>query len=250
MAATPDPQLIFSKRKAISALLPHAIFLEQRGQQGMINAIFRAARASKDKDFIWEDTVPYVSKLFGGRSPASLNRVIVYISPYLSWNDTLNSSAAVARWAEATLAVQYTEELGQSIVSALFKIASVPLLQSHVPIGVWRLLKRQPLPLPRKDGRIWGNHTAFIGYIRRLGDTEILKSYFLAVWTYSRSPPTDVVNEMESTIREDFSGPGMEADRKELIGRLNQILKGDLMPHDTAREKYATLRDVLLVMDK
>ena len=46
MVEANDSDLVFSKRKAINTLFPYAIFLEQGGQQQMMNAILRAARVS------------------------------------------------------------------------------------------------------------------------------------------------------------------------------------------------------------
>jgi len=152
MAEAANSNLILSKRKAINTLLPYAIYLEQGGQQGMIDSILRAARASNfvtsnTGRFMWHRVVLYISRLFEKQSPTSLNRVIVLISPYVPWEGSLNSTIAVARWAAAASAILYTEEVGSSVVDALFQIAWVDFLRPHIPVDIWGLLKRQP-PLP------------------------------------------------------------------------------------------------------
>ena len=254
MVAAVDSGLIFSKRKAISALLPHAILLEQGGQRGMIDIIFHAARASRSSrsslhtDFLWHRVALYTSRLFEGRSPTSLDRAITFISPYLPWHSTLNSPVAVTRWAAAALTIQYTEEVGQSVVDALLQIVHVGLLGSHVPVDIWRLLKRNPSLPPRYRGELWGVDASIIGYIRRLGDLEILKSFLLISWSDQYFPPGDIVYEMERVIREDFGGNAMKGLRNDLVERLDHLLAKDL-GSDTARERYTKFRGVLLEMD-
>ena len=102
MVRASDSYQIISKRKAINTLFPYAIFLEQNGQQGIMDAILRAAWVS-DFDsgnhgkFMWHRVVLYISPLFEKRSPTSLNRVITLISPFIPWNSALNNETAVSR---------------------------------------------------------------------------------------------------------------------------------------------------------
>ena len=260
MVESADSRHVFSKRKAISTLLPHAIFLEQDGQQGMIDTIFRAARASQSTEFMWHRVVRYISRLFEKRSPSSLDRVIILAAPYLPWRSVLNSTTAVSRWVTAVLAIQYTDEIGESVVDALFDIVRVEFLRPHIPIDVWRLLKRRP-PLPPAYREAMLSHPGTIQCIQRFGDVEILKSYFLVVWLDRVFPDLDMFNEMLNSIREDFGGVGMGGHRRDLIERLDSVL-GQLnqqleFPQQytsqlnqsslrKAHKRYAQLRDMLL----
>lgn len=249
-AANPGP--IFSKRKAISILLPYAIFLEQGGQQGMVDAISRAARVSDsdDKPFMWHPVILYISRLFEQRSPTSLNRVIALISPFVPWDGALNNKVAVTRWAAAASAIPYTEEVGQSVVVALLQIASVRFLRPHVPIDMWGWIKRPPsLPLTY-NGRLDVTHTALIPYIRRLGDIDILKSYLFLVWT-DRDPfrPGSILA-METSVREVFGGIGMEDHRQDLIEHLDRVLeqlnrRPESLSVREVKKQYSTLKDLL-----
>ena len=257
MAGSNDSDLIISKRKAINTLFPHAIFLEQGGRQGMIDAILRTARVSDSKTsncgkFMWHHVMLYISRLFEKRSPAYLDRVITFIAPYVPWNGAFNNRIPVTRWAAAASTIQYTEEVGQAVVVALFQIAFIDLLRPHIPIGMWGWVKKQP-PLPTiYSGRLDATRATVVAYVRRLGDIDILKSYLFLIWTDRCIFHSNSLHEMESSIREDFSGIGMEHHRKDLLDGLNHIL-GDLDLERVKREvetQYTKLRDLLLEIDK
>ena len=224
MVEAADPNPILSKRKAVCTLLPYAILLEQDGQQGMIDAIFCAARASGSSKFMWRHIALYISRLFETWSPTSLNRVIVLVSPYVHWPGALNNTLAVARWVAAVSVIPYTEEIGQSVVDGLFHIACVDLLRPHIPIEIWGWLKRQPSlpPVYRKAPK--GGELTTLLYVRGLGDIQLLKSYFILIWT-DRWTPYGVATETEGFLREDFGGIEMESHRRDLIDRLDHVLE-------------------------
>lgn len=255
MVEASDSNLIISKHKAINTLLPYAIHLEQNGQHGMVNAILRAARVS-DFDyqnhgkFMWRQVQLYVSRLFEKRSPTSLNRVIVLISPFVPWDHTLNNTTAVARWAVAVSAIPYTEEVGANVVDALLQIAWVDFLLPQIPINMWRLLKRQPSLPYACGGRSKGNDRDTVAYVRRLGDIDILKSYFLLIWTHRCTPGSKNVHAMETSIREDFGGAGMEQHRKDLIQHLDRVLSRLGQNDRGAKKEYTRLKDVLMEIDR
>lgn len=255
-----DSDLIILKHKAINTLFPLAIFLEQVGQQGMINAILRVARASTSKysnlgKFMWRPVVPYISRLFEKQSPTSLNRVIVLISPYVPAEGTLHNRIAISRWAEATMAVPYTEEVGQSVVDALLQISFLDILQPHIPIEIWGMLKKRPSLPPITNGIGWGRHVSTIICVRGLGDIDILKSYFLLAWRDNYNLHFNSLHEMENSMREDFGGVGMEYHRKELIEHLDHVLRRLSRRRDSSfsrlgKTQYTRLKEVLLEGDR
>ena len=260
MVESANSDLIFSKRKAINTLFPYAIYLEQNGQQGMIDAILRAARASETKSsnfgkFVWRHVMLYISRLFEKRSPTSLNRVIVLISPYLPWDGSLNNPIAVARWAAAASAIPYTEEVGVSVVDTLFQISWVDFLRPHIPIEIWGWLKRQPSLPPMYHGLLKGGHDDTVAYVRKLGDMDILTSYFLLIWMDRYTPDSNSTHAMERSIREDFCGVEMESYRKDLINCLDHVIgrldhRLESSPYDTllqeAKKRYTKLKGALL----
>ena len=228
----------------------------------MADAILRAARSSNFSaentgKFMWHRVVLYVSRLFENQSLTSLNRVITLISPYVPWDGALNNTIAVTRWATAATATPYTEEVGQSVVDTLFQIASIDFLRPHIPVNVWALLQRRP-SLPRMcHGVIKGGAANVVVHIRRLGDIDILKSYFLLLWVDTYAPTSGQARTMERSIREDFGGIEMKHHRKDLIKRLDQVLgeldqrlkRSDDPPLKRSKRHYAKLKDVLLELD-
>ena len=247
--------LIFSKRKAINTMFPYAIFLEQNGNRQMIDAILHAASIS-DSDFdnlgkfMWHHVVLYNSRLFEKQSPTSLNRVIALISPYMPWETTLNNKIAVARWAAAASAIPYTPGVGQNVVNALLQIASIDFLRPHIPIEIWEGLKRRPSLPPIYCGMRWAGDTNVIAHVRRLGDIDILKSYFLLIWAEKCHFNSDFVSEMQDSIKADFGGSGMEHHRRDLIERLDHVITLLGPQESPEKEIYTKLRDVLWEVNK
>ena len=309
MASSAGPGLIWCKRKAICALFPYAVCLEQDGQGGMVDVILRVARASDSGTFIWHHIKPFITTLLDKQSPPSLNRAIALASPHVLWWGMPHEKSRVTRWAAAVSALSYTEEVGQSVVDALLQIASITSLRPYIPIGVWewcnhgdcnvlrpssdrqhlspssssmfpgvapkhtnvvkrttRQKKWLSLP-PRCLGRSKGTGGDVIRLVRELGDVIILKSYLLLVWS-----EWDLIDnrsgglaEMRISIRDDFSGIGMECHRQDLLKRLDDVLEqldrglGYLWQRkpgigeddiQIAKEQYGWLKRVLLEVDR
>ena len=260
MVEAADSALIVSKRKAISSLFPYAIFLEQGGQQAMIDAILCVARIPSSQslnpgEFLWHHVILYISRLFERRSPTSLNRVITQISPFVPWDGPMNNTVAVARWVTAASATPYTEEVGRSVIDTLFQIALIDFLRPQIPIEIWIWLKRRPsLPLMH-HGKSDGTRSPTIAYVHKLGDIDLLKSYLLLVWTDRWRFDSDHLQEVESLIRDRFGGVGMEHHRKDLVERVDHVLEQlDQRPETPsekkAKKQYTKFRTLLLELDK
>lgn len=245
---------ILSKNQAICALLPYAIFLEKGGQQGMVDTIVYAARASK-KHWFMDPVTSYIATLFG---KPSLDRVITLVSPHLHWGHGLLGGKMVVEWAAAALAASDTEEISQSMVDTLLQIVSIDSLQPYIPCEVWTQLKKQPPLPPLSQGQYWGTTLGAVHYVRRLGDLEIIKSYFLLVWSEWNRLCADGMDEMEALIKEEFSGSEMQSHRKDLIKRLDCVLRQlDQGPDyldgrhiQLAKWDYGRLRAVLLEVNR
>ena len=228
----------------------------------MINAVLHTARAANLKPsncgkFMWHHVVRYISRLFEERSPNSLDRVITLIAPYVPWGGALNKKTAVARWATAASTIPYTEEVGQNVIDALFQIAFVDLLRSRIPIHMWGWMKRRPPLPPMYQGLLEGPRSTTVAYVRGLGNIDLLKSYFFLIWTEKSTLLSGRIHEVESSIKEDFGGRGMEDHRKDLMERLDHVLEqlGGWSPEDPysvreTRTQYTRLRDLLLEVDK
>ena len=266
MAKDPGVESIIRKnRKAVSALFLYSIRLERDGERRMTNAIFRVASGSTSGEFMWHCTRPYIkASLFDKPSPPSMNRTITLASPYAHWVDKSYTQNTVAGWAAAALATPYSEDVDQSVVDALLQIASVGILLPHIPIGIWAWLKRRPSLPPACLGRTIGTTPDVVHHIQRLGDIEILKSYFLLIWSEWNLLPEAYFTNADVVIREEFGGIGMWSHREDLAGRLDHIqtqLDPGLgypkrcSPWDReyviqrSKNQYEQLKQVLLEMD-
>ena len=109
MAQVEDPDQIWSKRKAINALFPYAVWRERGGDHRMVDAFLGIARAPNIGILVTE---PIVTALFDGASPGSSTRVVTLVSPYVRWVMPGFNKNTVTWWAAAALAVPYTEEVG------------------------------------------------------------------------------------------------------------------------------------------
>ena len=254
-----------SKRKAIYALLPFAIFLVRGGQDRMFDAVSSALRTSHQVESTWEPVRPYINSLFDGPSHLSLNRVITLMSPYAPWEYWRDSENRVVRWISAVTTVPYTEEIGQSVVDALLQIAATGTLRPHITTDVWAWLNKPPTLPPACRGRYIGTTASIVRHIRGLGDIQILKSYFLLVWSEWDLLIESFFKEVATSIGEDFGGIGMFRHRRDLTERLNEVLgqldqglghikrrrpTTDEYDIRVGKERYGKLKEVLLGVDR
>ena len=189
----------------------------------MIDAILRVTSKSTSGGFTWHCIGPYTITLFDESSPPHLNQAIILVSPCLGWGSWLYTQNVVARWVAAVLATPYSEHVGQSVVDALLQIAHINFLRPHIPVDLWAWLKKRPPLPPVCQGRSLGTTSAVVRHIQRLEDVEILKSYFLLVWS-----EWDLLRHgstaMMVAIKEEFSGIAMQHHREDLIARLDHVL--------------------------
>ena len=270
MSRAGDADQIRSKHKAITAFFPYAARQEQCGNHRMLDAFLGAARAFNpmrklvdwDK-FMWKAIRPFVNTLFDEASPSSLNWIKTLVSPYVLLETWSLNKHMVTQWTAAALEIQYSEEVGQSVVTVLLQLASIDSPQPDIPISIWEFLKKQ-LPLPHRHlGRTLETSGPVVRRIQALKEIEILKSYFLFVWS-DWYPPWGFAA-MCTSISEDFSGIGMEGHRRELIKHLDHVLEqldrglGYLQQYSpdisgpdiqVTKERYEEFRKLLLELDR
>ena len=208
---------------------------------------------------------PYISSLFDEPGHFSFNLAIVLISPYVSLEVWLNGEDRVSRWISAVSAVPYTEEIGRSVVDALLQIAHFEQLRPRITIDIWAWLKKRSSLPPTWYRQSRGTTDDIFHHIRGLGDIEILKSYFLLVWSEWHGLLEAILDEAATSIREDFRGIGMFRHREDLTERLDRILgqldqgPGYLKQRDPAinehdiqwrKRQYEKLKGVLLEVDR
>ena len=276
--------MIMDKRKALGALFPYVVRLEQGGHQEMVETFTCIAAAINSKRFVWDHI--------------KLDQVLTLTSPHIPWSDGPYDRTVVAKWALAALVIPPTEDLSQSVIDVLLHTASVNSLRPHIPTGVWTWLKKQPSLPSQFLGWPEATNKAIVCQVRELGDIEVIEGYLLLVWSEWRcvenleqdsigvskqdttgSSEQDSAGsseqgfigsqsglvEMHISILEDFSGVGIGHHRENLINRLDYVL-GELdqgleyleqhkqnVNEDyiqTAKEQYGGLRRLLLEVDR
>ena len=210
-----------SVEKAVVTLFPYAVCLEEGGQRQMADAIFHAFGVG-GVVLRWRPLKAHIVSLFDMTSSPSLNRVIILTHPCVDWNSYgLDTANAVTRWIEAASAVSYSE-VDQSMVEALSVVSYDDTMWPHIPVGVWAWLNKRPSLPPVCQARLKVSQEPIIRHVRGLGDIEILKSYFLLLWSEWQFHWDDSLAEMETSIREDFSGT-MVGHRYDLAKHLDHV---------------------------
>ena len=243
MTEAKDLDKLYSKRKAITSLLPYATWQELAGQPEMLNTLLDAARASKVLQFSWYHIIQFATILLSKATP----HAIVLVSPYIPWDWLTDRGDLVQQWAAATFTVPYTEEVAQSVVDTLLQIASESELLPHIPVDVWWWLTKRPSLPPVCLGRYYGTKLQVIKAVQRLEDIEALTSYLLITW--SEWDTFDGIGAIYVSIHEIFSRVGMGHHRADLIKQLDHVLRqlgkglGYLKQHNPAiyRNKLLTM---------
>jgi hypothetical protein len=183
MIQADDHQPLLSKRKALTALLPYAILQERDRHPEMLDAYLHAVRTSMEPNFTWRHAREHVDGLFQKTSP----RAMVLMTT-VWWDWLPDAGDVVGRWAAAASAISDTEdeEVVRSVVDMLLQIASECWLLPYIPTETWSWLTKRP-DLPSVYlGRRVGTCAHVVKAVRALKDIEILKSYFLLVWSHLR----------------------------------------------------------------
>lgn len=253
----PDRAPTTSKCKAICAIIPYAVFLEQHGQQEVANAIMHVIRASRDYHFMSSIRL-YVTTLFGKPSSPFRNWLITLVAPYMNWEDEAHGEEVIVGWAAIVSTVPDTEEVIQSVVGTLMGITNIVSLRPHIPLKIWAWMKKwQSLPLEDR-GKFSTATPDAVRFVRGLADLEIFQSYFFLVFSGLHSVPADTFNEVEISIREDLGGIGMQGHREDLLNRLGSVIKevnaemerdGEV-DYGQGLEQLQKLKEVLLDMDR
>ena len=231
----------------------------------MIDTIFHLAKSSNPWRFLGSYIERLAITLLSEPAPPSMNRATLLLSAYVPlrcWDEEM-----VATWASVVSAVPYSEKLGWSVVDTLLVLANEETLRPYIPIDIWALLKEQPSLPPVCPGRDLRNNRVLVHHVRELRDIDLLKSYFLLVWSewnvFDNSDSEFA--EIRVSIMEDFGGIEMLHHRAGLIERLDRV-RGELdqglehlkkyKPEFTegfvlrGKARYGTLRAALLEVEQ
>ena len=92
--------IIYSKRKALTALFPYVVLRVKEGKHEMFNVFLRVVRSSEWSGFMWFYIEPLLSALLE-ETRIFLKRAAILVSPHLPWWKFRNGGQLVQLWAEA-----------------------------------------------------------------------------------------------------------------------------------------------------
>jgi hypothetical protein len=220
-----DRGALRSKRKAITVLLPYAIRQERDGQPEMLDTFLHAVGAAMEWEFMWHRVGHYASGLLHEASP----RALILVLPHIRWDLRTNRGDLVRLWATAVSVVPDTEEVASSVVDTLLQIASQHDLLPHIPADIWLWLTKQPPLPPICLGRNVGTCAHVVKAIRALKNIEVIRSYFLLVWSqwnhFSPSSFDGVPNRIRICGIDDASSPGTSTNSVSILILHQQILQ-------------------------
>jgi hypothetical protein len=150
------------------------------------------------------------------------------------------------------------DEVDQCVVDTLLQLASRSNLWNHIPPDVWPWLNKLPSLSPVCRGRYRGSDQEVVHAVRELKDVDVLKSYFLIVWSELDCLDPTGFDKMRATIQENFVE--IKEHRADLIEHLNRVLgqvgqglrtlkqhNPQLLERDmqSMKEQYKKLKEVL-----
>ncbi|KAF9644081.1 hypothetical protein BDM02DRAFT_3122143 [Thelephora ganbajun] len=150
-------------------------------------------------------------------------------------------------WMATASAVPYTEDIGRSVVTALFGMAFLNLLRPHIPVPAWDWLKKRPV-LDR-SGFNRGTRSDVMQMVRELQDVELIASYLFVVWSESTDLWLADCSTMMTLIREELCGIEAVGYRADLIQRLDYVLS-QLGSWSYTKRWYEEFRTALLEVDE
>ena len=220
MVEAGDLDKLRSKHKPLEALLPYAVWEELDGRPEMFDMLLRTTRALGRLASKWHHVEPFVVELLSNATA----RAIVFISPSITWDEYSGDDQRkfFELWASAAYVVSRTEEAAQSVVDVIFKINFSRLQIASIGDGSW--LKMRPTLPPICEGRRQGSSLEVVRTVRKVKNTELIKSYLLLVWSEWDDLYDRGFKEMCASVRKDFRGIGMGRHRGDLVQRLDHVL--------------------------
>ena len=254
-----DEQFICSKRKAVVAFFPYAVWQQREGNHEMSDIFLRLARAAGLRHYMWARIEPFVSTLLHEESDDSLKLAAVLASPHFPWKQFSHPGRLIQLWAAAAATLPDKDEVDQSVVDALLHVAYQDTLREYVPFEMWSWLNKRPSLPPVCPGRRWGSSRDVVRTVRQHADIKTLTSYLMLVWSEWDPIMSEGLEEMSTTIQEVLGGTSKRHHREDLLRHLDRVLDQLTLEHlrqyypsiDDAgvqlrRDQYSKLREVLV----
>jgi len=151
----------------------------------------------------------------------------------------------------AASALPYTDDVCESVVVALLRMAYSDELLSHIPLVAWGWLNKRPVLPPECVALLPPVEESVVQRIEQLGGVKLIASYLHIIWSEKNALLCDELSVMGRLIREELGGIGATGHREDLIRRLDHVLlqldQGQGNP--SAGEDYEGLWRELLEVD-
>jgi len=190
----------------------------------IFNTFLHAVNTLSSDTFVWDRIQPFMNTLLDDTSDDSLKRAAMLVSPYIPWN-TGGFQDLVQAWMATASTIPKERGVAPSIVGALLQIAWFGLLSPENHGDIWSWLTLRPSLPPICRGRKLGSDPEVMQQVRELEDIEILKSYFLVVWSEWDPIQDSGFPMMYECIHEEFSGVEANFHRAELVQRLDRVIR-------------------------
>ena len=155
-------------------------------------------------------------------------RIAMRALPYVedAWFHDEDKYAFVDLWTTAASFLEYTPEIGQSVVEVLLRMACAYQWRPNITWAAWVWLKKRPqLPPVCRARSLCCNDLGAISKVESLKDTKILRDYLIVVWSEWDWLAPWVCSYMCAVIRKYFGGERKKGHRNKLRDRLVHIKK-------------------------
>ena len=213
--------------KPLASVLSYAVKTAEDGNAGLLDEILLAvSRSSQGSSWVRSHIGPLIDQMLSTWDSDVRVRIAVHALSYVedAWFHAANKHIFVVRWVSAASRLEYTPEIGQSVVEVLLRMACMYHWRPHITREAWRWLERRPqLPPVCRARSLCCNDLGAISKVESLGNIEILKGYLIVVWSEWDWLAPWVCSYMCTVIRKHFGGEREKGHRDELRDRLLHI---------------------------
>ena len=202
--------------------------MAEDGDTKLLDEVLLAiSRTSQGSSWVRSHIGPFIEQELSTWDSDVRVRIVMRALPYVedAWFHIEDKDFFVELWRSVPEDLEYTPEIGQSVVQVLLRMACAYQWRPHIK-RVWRWLKRRPqLPPVCRARSMCCNDLGAISKVESLKDIEILKGYLIVVWSEWDWLAPWVCSYMCAVIRKRFGGERKKGHRGELRGRLLHIQK-------------------------
>lgn len=187
--------------------------------------------------------------------PISLKYAVLDAFRYQHWFlcHASNIGAMMQLWITAASVLPDTDDVAQSMVDTLLRMAHDDELRPHIPLFAWYWLNKRPTLGPGCWRLVLGTSSSVVLTVCDLGDIGLITSYLFVVrseWSGSRGSARGLMLDL---IRQGLGGIGAVGCRADLMQRLDYVLSQLASRHEDVEvweQQCEGFRGTLEIWDK